>query len=339
MSDFDDLYEVTEPSISDDLAEQLLSGQFLGPDAALDAAELEAVFSRLRAPAETSEVSGLDAAIAAFQGAVVATSAGAPTTRSRPMFKKLLTTKAIATVGAVALVSAGAAAASGTVPSPFASDTAQEVTAERVPDIARQNVAKHVTDPDVDDEIDEPEVPVVEAPVVEAPPPPPADDDPAAPVEENPSSDIPSEAVGPDASGPAKFGLCTAHANHDAGAGDEGTDEAVPSDEAVAFRNLVEAAEGAGQTVEEFCADATPGQPDEERGPDAESPSATAPGRAAENPSVTAPGRTVEDPAVPAPGPPAENPSVTAPGRSASGPAAPAPSSGANPSERAPGRG
>ena len=63
------------------------------------------------------------------------------------MRKKLLTAKTIAAIGAVTLVSAGAAAAAtGTVPSPFASDKAQEVTTERVPDIARENVGKHVDD-------------------------------------------------------------------------------------------------------------------------------------------------------------------------------------------------
>ena len=63
------------------------------------------------------------------------------------MRKKLLTAKTIAAIGAVTLVTAGAAAATtGTVPSPFASDNAKEVTSERVPDIARENVGKRLDD-------------------------------------------------------------------------------------------------------------------------------------------------------------------------------------------------
>jgi hypothetical protein len=53
-------------------------------------------------------------------------------------------------------------------------------------------------------------------------------------------------AVGPDANGPAKHGLCTAYfAGH------------AKNPEAVAFRNLVEAATAAGGTVEAFCTPTT----------------------------------------------------------------------------------
>jgi hypothetical protein len=60
------------------------------------------------------------------------------------------------------------------------------------------------------------------------------------------------QGTGPDATGPAKFGLCTAFAS-----GQGGTNGG--KNDAVAFRNLQTAAETAGQSVEEFCADATPG--------------------------------------------------------------------------------
>jgi len=137
MSDQDDLYGVMQPLISDELAERILSGS--GQDAA--SVGLDVVFGALRAPADPSELSGMDAMVTAFQGAVVTPIAGPPTPRTRPMRKKLLTAKTIAAIGAVTLVTAGAAAAAtGTVPSPFASDQAQEVTSERVPDIARENV-------------------------------------------------------------------------------------------------------------------------------------------------------------------------------------------------------
>jgi hypothetical protein len=63
---------------------------------------------------------------------------------------------------------------------------------------------------------------------------------------------------GPDATGPAKHGLCTAYA-----AGQGG--QYGKKHESTAFRALESAATGAGQSVDEFCADATPGgkaQPD-----------------------------------------------------------------------------
>jgi hypothetical protein len=57
---------------------------------------------------------------------------------------------------------------------------------------------------------------------------------------------------GPDATGPEKFGLCTAFASGQGGINGGKND-------AVAFRNLQAAAGSAGQSVEEFCADVTPG--------------------------------------------------------------------------------
>ena len=61
-----------------------------------------------------------------------------------------------------------------------------------------------------------------------------------------------TQGTGPDVTGPAKFGLCTAFA-----AGQGGTDGG--KNDAVAFRNLRAAAETVGQSVEDFCAGATPG--------------------------------------------------------------------------------
>jgi hypothetical protein len=61
-----------------------------------------------------------------------------------------------------------------------------------------------------------------------------------------------TESRGPDAEGPARHGLCTAYA---AGQGGEHGKK----HESTAFRALEDAAGGAGQSVDEFCADATPG--------------------------------------------------------------------------------
>lgn len=216
------------------------------------------------------------------------------------MLRKLLTAKAIATVGAVTLATAGAAAAAtGTVPSPFASDKAKEVTAERVPEIALDNVGKHS---DAAPPVTETTGPVPQTTVE------PDEVEPDEVEQEDLGQDdveqsAASEGIGPDATGPAKFGLCTAYAAH-VEHRDADDDPAAPSTVAPPpFRNLADSAAAAGQTVEEFCADATPGQ------------SATAPGQAAESPSATAPGQTGESPSATAPGQTKENPSATAPGR------------------------
>lgn len=55
--------------------------------------------------------------------------------------------------------------------------------------------------------------------------------------------------VGPNATGPARFGLCTAYA---------ASATAHPSNlSAIAFTNLLAAAQEAGQTIEAFCATGT----------------------------------------------------------------------------------
>jgi hypothetical protein len=55
--------------------------------------------------------------------------------------------------------------------------------------------------------------------------------------------------VGPDANGPAKRGLCTAYLALQ--------DRRIKNLNASPFRNLVQAAADAGETVEDFCADVT----------------------------------------------------------------------------------
>jgi hypothetical protein len=302
MSDYDDLYDVTNTPITDELAERLLSGSTLEHEAA-SVAGLDAVFHSLRAPADHTELSGMEAAVTAFRGAVVTPIAGASSARTRPMLKKLLTTKAVATIGVVTLVSAGAAAAAtGTVPSPFASDRAREVTSQHVPDIARDNVAKHLDDDDAEATTIEATSTTEATTTTEA----------ITTTEANEANEaapdgIANGAVGPDAAGPAKFGLCTAFAAHGKHADEDATTSSI--DVPVAFRNLTDAAAAAGQTVDEFCADATPGNSDSAPGQGDENPSATAPGHSDENPSGTAPGNSQHGPADIAPGRSDKNPS------------------------------
>jgi hypothetical protein len=57
---------------------------------------------------------------------------------------------------------------------------------------------------------------------------------------------------GPDVSGPARYGLCTAFVSGQGGSSGQ-------KNGAVAFHKLRLAAEAAGQTVQQFCAGATPG--------------------------------------------------------------------------------
>jgi hypothetical protein len=65
---------------------------------------------------------------------------------------------------------------------------------------------------------------------------------------------VPRHGNGPDVSGPARHGLCTAYASGQGGTSGK-------KNSAVPFKNLQEAAQAAGQTVDEFCTGATPGGP------------------------------------------------------------------------------
>jgi len=248
------------------------------------------------------------------------------------MFKKILTGKAVATIGAVTLLSVGAAAAAtGTVPSPFSSDTSKEVTADRLPEAALTHTAEHLVTPptdDADDSADDADEKTNDATETEAPDADVADEE-----------TVSSEATGPDATGPAKYGLCTAYAAHTEHADDtDEADDATPTESTetpVPFQNLADAAAAAGQSVEDFCADATPGKSASAPGQGDDSPSATAPGHGDDKPSTTAPGHPGEhapevdsgegddapevdsgesddNPSVTAPGHDDENPSVTA---------------------------
>ena len=331
----DDLFNVTQPPISEELAEQLLSGSNPGVGSTPAAAQLGALFAAVRAPGDPSELDNMDAIVSVFQGAVVTTAAG-QTARTRPMIRKLLTGKALAALGAITLVSAGAAAAaSETVPSAFSSDKAKEVTAEHVPDKALDAVAMQSdgTDDDSTEATETTEAAKAKADKV-------ADD--ATDDAADDATEDATEAEGPDATGPAKYGLCTAFAAHAEHGDDTDADEAAEPTEStdvpVPFQNLAEAAAAAGQTVEEFCADATPGKSDSAPGQGDESPSATAPGQVGDGPSATAPGHGDDSPSATAPGR-TDNPSVTAPATgSDDNPSATAPASGSedNPSATAP---
>lgn len=299
MSDWDDLDGVAQPHISDDDAERLLSGSS-GFDEPGDLADVSAVFRALRRPAETSELAGLQSALAAF-GAAVSTQPDPSSARTRPMTKKRLTRKALATIGVVTFISAGAAAAAGVVPTPFSSSSPKSDTTA-------------ATDSDDDT--------IVTDSVADTS----AATDGASLATDAPASTDSADATdatdgqGPDANGPAKFGLCTAfqarskHDTTDTTPVESSSSVATTDDQPIPFKNLTDAATAAGQTIEEFCADATPGGSADAPGHSGDNPSATAPGQSGDNPSATAPGHSSDNPSGTAPGHSGGNPSGTAPG-------------------------
>jgi hypothetical protein len=283
MSDWDDLERVT-PRISSQDAERLLSGT---PDVVEnhELADVSAVLGALRQSAEPDELSGLDSALAAFGAAVVTAQALPSTLRTFPMTKKRLTRKSLAAIVGITLVSAGAAAAGGVVSTPFSAQ--------------RPSVAKsmHFASGESTDETDADET-TAATEAVES-------DDATQVAKADESADDATEGTGqgPDVTGPAKFGLCTAYAartKHDEVT--TTTAAATPPAEPVTvdslpvpFQNLTDAADAAGKTVAEFCADATPGG-------NGDNPSVTAPGKSGDNPSETAPGKSDDNPSITAPG-------------------------------------
>jgi len=232
------------------------------------------------------------------------------------MLKKRLTRKTLVAIGAVTLVSAGAAAAAGGVPSPFASPrafvaTSKDTDADETTEGATDETAAPETSLDTTPSTDE----ATTAPA-------------AAEADDAADSTLTTDGQGPDANGPAKFGLCTAFAartKHDdttttaegATPAAEPTADTTDSDLPVPFQNLTDAADAAGQTVEEFCADASPGGKAHGEGKPEDNPSATAPGHSGDDPSATAPGESDDNPSATAPGKSKDNnPSGTAPGKS-----------------------
>ncbi len=337
MSDWDDLEGVTQPRISSEEAEHLVTGTFSGADETHDLADLSAVFEALRQPAEPAELVGLHAAVAAFGDAVVTMQTDLSTARTRPMIRKLLTGKAIAVIGVVTFVSAGAAAAAGVVPTPFSPSRPSVATGSTHSDEQSDNSGDDNAENDTDVETTTATTTATTAAIV-------AD---ASMTTKSADETDSTDGKGPDVNGPAKFGLCTAYqarTKHDgtdetSSSSSSSPTEVESSDEPPPFKALSDAADAAGLSVVEFCADATPGRSADAPGQSDENPSAKAPGSSNDNPSATAPGRSHDNPSATAPGRSNDNPSATAPGRSNDNPSATAPGrSNDNPSATAPGQ-
>ncbi|HEY0518836.1 MAG TPA: hypothetical protein VGC84_05030 [Ilumatobacteraceae bacterium] len=251
---------MTIPPLSPEEAERLISA--IGAEHTEHVAGLNAVLAALRSPGDGSELGGAEAALSAFTTAAAPSIVRASSPLTRPSIHKLLTARTLATIGVLTLVSAGAAAAAGGLPMPFApSRPSASATTEVIESTDDETEATEVTETTV---TELPTTAPTQEPTTSVEPSSTQDVGaaPAEPVIADVSVTESTEGIGPDVNGPAKFGLCTAFAaqsKHDANdtADDDAT--AAASDDAVPFQSLSDAAAAAGQTVEEFCADAVPG--------------------------------------------------------------------------------
>ncbi len=315
MSDSGDTDDMLHRFITDDHAERLLAGHADAGDDEL--APMAGLFAALRAPSRASELAGTDDLVARMARAVRnggLESAQPP--RRKPVLARIITAK-VAAVATIALFSASAAAAAtGHLPDPLQRTVSNTFSHVGV-DLPSPS-DKPATDTDDPSETSTTTT---------------AEDqsDTTTTTEAGASR---SAAVGPDANGPAKTGLCTAFLTDN---------EHGKNLDAVAFRNLTEAATAAGQTVAEFCAptsDTTSStvtttddnaKTDDDKGNSGSTPAATAPGQtndkgnSGSTPAATAPGQTNDK------GDSGSTPAATAPGQtndkgnSGSTPAATAP--------------
>jgi hypothetical protein len=326
MSDWDDPFDVTEPSIGPDVAEAVLSGDpsiSTGPELS----GLGALFEAARGPATGDELAALDSTVSTFGGEPV-TSAQPTTARTHRVTHKLTTRTAIA-IGAAVLVSAGAVAAAGRVPSPFDSSapgrsasapgrpaapddsttTTTEGTTTTTTEGTTTTTSEATTTTAANGTTTTSEAPTTTGAETTTPP---------------PSSEA---GVGPDAMGPAQFGLCTAWFAHQHG--DDETATTVTDGSTtlpVPFANLNAAAAAQGKTVEDLCADATPaGKGNTAPGQSGDTPANTAPGHSSDTPANSAPDLSSGTPANTAPGHSSDTPANTAPGQSGDTPANTAP--------------
>ncbi|MGD9705866.1 MAG: hypothetical protein AB7Q42_16450 [Acidimicrobiia bacterium] len=304
MGGDDDPDDVLHHLVSAELAERLLDGTIASDDVPHRVTDVAELFDALRAPVSADERADAARAATVFAGRVRAGTATSPDTTRTPMqpHAHRLRAKAVAAIAAAVVLSAGtAAAATGSLP-----DAAQSGISN-----ALSHVGIEIPHPDdagdvlADDEQDEESTtttttladPVDEAvaPAADV-----AADSTTTTLDDAPTAAAAATAVpvGPDPNGPARHGLCTAYVASGAAT--------KPNGESVAMRALADAAAAAGQTVEEFCADApeaddSSGTADTPTSDGSQSPSDTAPGRSDDSPSATAPGHSSDSPSATAP--------------------------------------
>ncbi len=177
------------------------------------------------------------------------------------MIPKIRFVKTLSLVAAAILTSAGVVAAGETGQS---SETqASSVVGSAVVEKAASKVHHDLTDiastPDEEEEAaDEAAEEAAEAAEIAAE----AAEEAEEALEDEAPDDEAGEGKGPDVNGPAGHGLCNAYESrtkHDEPVAAEDL-QAVADQLPPPFRNLIEAAIAEGQTVEEFCADKTPGK-------------------------------------------------------------------------------
>jgi hypothetical protein len=280
VSDEGDLDDVFRHVVPDELAERVLAGEVDADDLGDGLARVAGLFKAARQAATPDELGAADATVAAFTDAVRSNAGPPPTVRRLRVLPKNLTGKAAALVVAGTLMSAGAAAAAtGNLPDPIQRTVSNSLSHVGVdlpsPDgpTSVKSVGPDANGPAHDGlcnayfagngkNLDAPPFRNLVAAATEAgqtveefctPPTTTTTSTSTTTTSTTTTTTTTTEAtstteketpVGPDANGPAKKGLCTAFF---AGNG--------KNMEAIAFRNLFDAAVAAGQTIEEFCAE------------------------------------------------------------------------------------
>ena len=211
---------LTHMHLTDDQVDRLLTGAIEPDDAPPGYAEATAVLRAARGPAESGELTGHQAAVAALTAAQVAEHMETNVIKLNPSTRRVPTRAAAAAAVVVLLGAGGAAAAMNLLP---AGGTAKIVMAS---DTTTSLVeATSTTSTSVLGETTTTTVGTTTTTVGTA------------------TTTVEPQGAGPDATGPAAFGLCNAF----------GDRTSIPG-KSVAATNLANAAAAAGKTVPEYCA-------------------------------------------------------------------------------------
>ena len=281
MSDDGDLDDVFRRLVPDELAERVLAGEVDADDLGDGLARVAGLFKAARQTATADELGAAAATVAAFTEAVRSNAGPPSTVRRLRVLPQRLSGKAAAVVVAATLMSAGAAAAAtGNLPDPIqrtVSNSLSHVGVELPSPDAPTSVPSTPVGPDangpahaalctayfagngknldataagqtVEEFCTRPTTTTTSTSTTTTTSTSTTTTTTTSTSTTEAASTTQSETpVGPDANGPAKQGLCTAFFSGNG-----------KNMEAIAFRNLFRAADAAGQTIEEFCAEFNP---------------------------------------------------------------------------------
>jgi hypothetical protein len=262
MTDDDDLFEVPEHLVPFELVDAVFDGRASGDLADGVAAVAELVGAARRAPS-AAERSVADAAVAAFV-AVIAAHPIASTARSPRMIARLITAKTAAIAVATLCTAGAAAAATGTLPPPAqhavtraANAVGFGAPASKHDDQGAAGRDDEVADTDATTTSTGATTTTTAASTTTSSTSTTSTSTTTAPTTTSSDSHdadaddaMKDTPVGPDVTGPAKKGLCNAYLTSKA----KGH---LKNPDAIAFRNLLDAAAAVGKSVEDFCADVT----------------------------------------------------------------------------------